>query len=141
MRPALILVALAALLGASLFARSCASDPEREPVASTSSAGPAATADAQSVTTPTDVPQASTDRTALVPEPNPAVSASPPAPLDPGGLRVRVVDAAGKPAGGVLVSLRRHVGGGGGAVGAQATTRAADGLARLDLAELEKLRR
>ncbi|MEZ6003339.1 MAG: carboxypeptidase-like regulatory domain-containing protein [Planctomycetota bacterium] len=63
-----------------------------------------------------------------------------PEPLAPGGLRVRVLDAQGRPVGGVLVAWNLYVPGMGEDDRARGTTRASDGVARLDLAEGQKNR-
>jgi protocatechuate 3,4-dioxygenase beta subunit len=57
-------------------------------------------------------------------------------PLPAGGLRVRVLDAAGNPAAGVRVELHLSVANMGSGAQAHADTRAPDGRARLDLGEL-----
>lgn len=63
-----------------------------------------------------------------------------PRPAEPPGLLVRVVDAAGEPATGVSVSLRMRVGGQGEGRKGAGTSRAPDGLARIDLTDLAELR-
>jgi hypothetical protein len=69
-----------------------------------------------------------------------AVSAAPPPALEPGGLRVRVVDDTGAPASGIEVALVMHVAGQGQDERGRATTRAPDGRARIGLDALAELR-
>jgi hypothetical protein len=63
-----------------------------------------------------------------------------PPPLDPGGLRVRVVDDTGAPVAGIGVALVMQVAGQGRDERGHATTRAPDGLARIGLEDLSELR-